>query len=153
MLSSNLNQHTIATSAALYRPITGSSQNTGQTNSLRVEQLVCRVGLHSPIYNTVRRAVGLLLLRLNIIYVGLLISCKYYTVCINYYFLKRLYSNCMLSVALRRSTRLVTVYLFVSCKASIFIMWMMWIHVKWLPDKLAYLIDIYYLCCSNIVLG
>ena len=67
MLSSNLNQHTIATSAALYRPITGSSQNTGQTNSLRVEQLVCRVGLHSPIYNTVRRAVGLLLLRLNII--------------------------------------------------------------------------------------
>ena len=65
MLSSNLNQHTIASSAALY--ITGSSQNTGQANSLRVEQLVRRVGLHSPIYNTVRRAVGLLLLRLNII--------------------------------------------------------------------------------------
>ena len=65
MLSSNLNQHTIASSAALY--ITGSSQNTGQANSLRlrVEQLVRRVGLHSPIYNTVRRAVGLLLLRLN----------------------------------------------------------------------------------------
>ena len=65
MLSSDLNQHTIATSAALY--ITGFSQNTGQANSLRVEQLVRRVGLHSPIYNTVRRAVGLLLLRLNII--------------------------------------------------------------------------------------
>ena len=65
MLSSNLNQHTIASSAALY--ITGSSQNTGQANSLRVEQLVRRVGLHSPIYNTVRRAVGLLLLRLNTI--------------------------------------------------------------------------------------
>ena len=124
MLSSNLNQHTIATSAALYRPITGSSQNTGQTNSLRVEQLVCRVGLHSPIYNTVRRAVGLLLLRLNIICRPTYhyLSYKYYTVCINYYFLKRIYSNCMLSVAFRRSTRLVTVYLFVSCKASIFIM-------------------------------